>query len=382
MTPKLLFAASLLFFTVSLSAENRFVYVNNQAQPNTVSAFKINANGSLSQLAKSPFLTGGVGAQGPLESMAIVPTTTHSVLYGANGGDPSVSILAINPTTGGLEPAANSPFLLNDSTGTYDIAASPGHKFLFVTNEASTVIHVLAIAPKTGALSELAGSPFAAGANIAGLWVTANGKFLLASGNSNNSVEVFAIAATGAITQVAGSPFAASGSVSDVRGDCDSDSVFAVSDSSDLVDAYKMSAGGALRPALGSPFYNGATGSGPNSFDLAISPNNKYLLTTDSFSFDITSFAIAADGALAEVPGSPFSDGASWLGGTAITNKGDFLYSIGFADGSIDARSVGTNGVLTAVPGTPFTDGQISQGGEINSVIAYPTPVCAVTAAQ
>ncbi len=136
-----------------------------------------------------------------------------------------------------------------------------------------------------------------------------------------------------------------------------------------------MSSTGALTPVPGSPFYNGATGSGPNSFDLALSPNNKFLFTTDSFSTDITSFAVAADGALAQVAGSPFYT-SGWLGGTAITAKGDFLYSVSFADGTLDGHAIHADGTLTAVPGTPFGPGQISTGGEANSVITFPSPVC------
>ncbi len=150
-------AACLLFLAVGASAQKRFVYVNNQTQPNTINAFEIKSNGSLTPLANSPFSTGGVGAEGPIESMAVIHTTSGSILYAANGGDPSVSAFTINPGTGNIAPINGSPFLLNDSTGTFDMAASPGHHFLFVTNEAGTVIHVLAIAPNTGALKEIAG---------------------------------------------------------------------------------------------------------------------------------------------------------------------------------------------------------------------------------
>ncbi len=374
-------ATCLLFLAVGASAEKRFVYVNNQTQPNTINAWEITANGSLTPLAGSPFSTDGVGAEGPLESMAIVPITSAHILYAANGGDPSVSAFTINPGTGNITPINGSPFLLNDSSGTYDMAASPSHHFLFVTNEAGTVIHVLAIATNTGTLKEIAGSPFAAGANISGLYVTANGKYLLASGQSNNAVEVFAIATSGAIEQVPGSPFAANNSVSDVRSNCASNRVFTADNGSDLIDAYAMSPVGALTPVRGSPFYNGATGSGPNSFDLTLSPNGKFLFTTDSFSTGATSFAIAADGALTQVAGSPFLT-SSWLGGTTITAKGDFLYSVDFASGNVVGQVVHPDGTLTAIPGSPFGPGASSTGGEVNSVITFPPPVCPAIAAS
>lgn len=370
--------ACLLLLAAGAGAQNRFVYLNNQSQPNTITAFQITSTGTLNQLASSPFATGGNGDQGPIESMAIVYTGAGPILYAANGGDPSVSVLSINPQTGALTPVG-SPFLMNDSSGTYDMAASPDRRFLFVTNESNTVIHVFAISRATGALTEVPGSPFAAAANIVGLYVTANSRFLLAAGNSINAVEVFAIASSGAITQVPGSPFPANGSVADVRSNCASNRVFTADNSSSLIDAYAMSSAGALTPVPGSPFSNGATGSSSNSFDLAISPNNKFLFTTDGFSEDITSFAIAPNGGLSPVAGSPFFT-AGWLGGTAITNRGDFLYSVGFADGSVNAEAIQPNGALTDLGAS--SGGQISPNGEPNSVIAFPPPACPTVAAQ
>jgi 6-phosphogluconolactonase (cycloisomerase 2 family) len=372
-------ATCLLFLAVGASAQKRFVYVNTQTQPNTINAFEINTDGSLTPLASSPFSTGGVGAEGPIESMAIVHTTSGSILYAANGGDPSVSAFTINPGTGNITPINGSPFLLNDSTGTYDLAASPNHRFLFVTNEAGTAIHVFAIAASNGGLNEIAGSPFPASANISGLFVTANGKFLLAAGQTNDAVEVFTIAADGALAQIPGSPFAANNSVSDVRSNCAGNRVFTADNGSDLIDAYTMSFTGALTPVPGSPFYNGATGGGPNSFDLALSPNGKFLFTTDSFSTGVTPFAVAANGALTPVPGSPFLTN-SWLGGTAITAKGDFLYSIDFASGNVVGNAIHPDGTLTAIPGSPFGPGANSLGGEVNSVITFPPPVCPTVA--
>jgi len=368
----------LLLITLGANAQKRFVYLNNQNQPNNISGWLINADGSLTTLAGSPFNTGGQGSQGPIESMAIAHTEDGDVLYAANGGDPSVSILHINSGTGNLTPVAGSPFLLNDSAGTYDMAVSPNHRFLFVTNAGGTVIHALAIASENGALREVAGSPFAAGDEMSGLWVTANGKFLLGAGQTRNAVAVFAISSTGAITPVAGSPFPASGTVSDVRSNC-GNRVYAASNSSNLVDGYALAANGSLTPLPGSPYVNGASGSGPNSFDLAIEPNGGFVFTTDSFSTDITSFAVGANGSLSQATGSPYATGG-WLGGTTVTRRGDFLYSVGFADGAIVAEAIHPDGTLSPVPGSPFSGGVISFDGEPNSVITYPALACPTVA--
>jgi 6-phosphogluconolactonase len=357
-------------------AQPRFVYLNNQAQPNTITAFQINSDGSLTQLADSPFATDGQGYQGPIESMAIVRTRAGPILYAANGGDPSIATFTINPDNGNLTPIDGSPFLVNDSSGTYNMAASPNGKLLFVTNQETTVIHVFAITAGTGEIREIPDSPFATNANISGLWVTANGRFLLAGDQSASAVQVFAINSSGAISQVSGSPFAANASVSDVRSSCASDHVFTADNGSNFIDAYTMSASGSLTPVPGSPFYNGATGSGPNSFDLAISLDGRFLFTTDSFAGDVTSFTIERNGALDPVNRSPFRTHGS-PGGAAITAKGDFFYDVDFSSASVSAMAVNPDGTLTEIGS--YSGGQISFDGEANIVITYPAPICPTT---
>ena len=376
----LIVLASVFLFAAGGNAQNRFVYLNNQSSPNYISAFQINADGSLTQIASSPITTGGQGYDSPMESMAIVYTHAGPVLYAANGGDPSVSGLRIDPSTGNLTPITGSPFpVLNDSTGTYDMAASPDNHFLFLSNSGNTVIHVYAISPETGALTEIANSPFAADANINGLNVTANGKFLLAGGQSNQGVqgplEVFAIAGSGAIAQVPGSPFAANASVSDIRSNCASNLVFTADNGSAYDDAYIMSMDGAPTPVAGSPFYNGATGNGPNSWDLAISPDGRFVFTSDSFSGDLTSFAVGREGALSQANNSPFNTDV-WLGGIAITARGDYLYYTTFpSEPVVTGLRINPDGSLDSVSGASGT-GVFAVNGESISVISYPPPSC------
>jgi 6-phosphogluconolactonase len=376
--------ACVLLLAASAGAQNRFVYVNTQTDPNIVTGYRINANGSLTQLAAAPFSTGGVGGNGntsgPMNSMAIVPQGSAIYLYAANGNDPSVSIFTLDPQTGNLQ-LVGSPVLLNDDSGVYNMSASPNHQLLYVANQFSSDIHAYAIAPGTGGLTEIAGSPFAAGAEITGLQVTANGRFLVAAANSVNAVEVFSIASSGAIAQIAGSPFPSSADAYSVVSNCAGNLVYDVGFGGPDIDALQMASDGSLTPVAGSPFSNGAPpesdgGGGNDSFDLVLSPNNRFLFTTDSFSSDDSSLAIAHDGALFPVHSSPFNTG-DWTGGVAVTAAGDFLYSVHFDDEFVDGRAIGPNGELTAVPGTPFASApgypEYTVG---DSIITFPAPAC------
>jgi 6-phosphogluconolactonase (cycloisomerase 2 family) len=279
-----------------------------------------------------------------------------------------------------VRPVPRSPFLADGIAGNYSLAVSPSNRFLFAASDATTLIHVYAISQTNGSLVEVAGSPFQSNANLEGLKVTANGRFLIAGGQSNSTVEVFSISQAGALSEVQGSPFPASGTVSAVETNCASNQVFAVSNSTNLVDAYALSAAGALSPAPGSPFSNGASGNGPNSFDLVLSPTNHFLFTTDSFTDAISSFTVAPDAALTPVAGSPFY-ASSWSSGTAITRAGDYLYAVDFSDAAVMGEHVDSDGSLTPAPG-PFNTGAISTVGEMNTVITFPPPVCPTVSTQ
>jgi 6-phosphogluconolactonase len=370
--------ACVLFLAAGAGAQNRFVYVNIQDQPNVITGYQIdNANGSLTLLPAGPFSTGGNGGtSGPMKTMAIVPGTSATYFYAANGNDPSISIFTLDPQNGNLT-LVGSPVLLNDTSGPWSLAVSPNHKLLYAANEDNTTIHAFAIAPATGALTEIAGSPFAAGAQISGLQVTSNGHFLVAAANSIDAVAVFSIASSGALTEIAGSPFPSTLQVYSVASNCAGDLVYDVSYSAPEVDAWQMASDGTLTAVPGSPFSTGAPDeSGNGSFDLVFSPNDRILFTTDVFTQDYSSLGIAHDGALHSVPGSPFGT-SDWLGGEAITAAGDYLYSIHFDDENVDGRAVGSNGELTAVPGTPFESAPgYPQSTVGDSIITYPTPTC------
>jgi len=164
-----------LLLTSAAVAQNQFVYSNNnvstgtnQKPVNTVSAFKIDADGSLTQIKGSPYATGGTGGGSNIdpEEIAIATQGTANFLYAANDGSGTISAYAINPVGGSLARVHGSPFLADGAPGgDYSLAVSPNGKFLFATAETTTVIHIYSIA-SNGALSEIAGSPFPTGATL------------------------------------------------------------------------------------------------------------------------------------------------------------------------------------------------------------------------
>jgi 6-phosphogluconolactonase len=356
-------------------AQNQFVYTNdnvstglNENPVNTVSAFKVAADGSLALIAGSPFRTGGAGGGSSInpEEIAVAIQGTAYFLYAANDGTGNISAFRIDSTTGFLVPVSGSPFPADGIGGNYSLASSPDGKYLYATSDSTNVIHIYAIS-SNGALAQV-GAPFPTGATVEGLKVTANGKFLVVGENSLTAVGVYSIGSSGTLTSVAGSPFPASAPPYDVEVSC-GNLVF-VADTGSLIDVYSISSSGSLTRVPGEPFANGTTSTNGG---LALSPNNQFLFVTDSFSNDISSLAVESDGALKQVPGSPFTT-SNWTGGVAVSHNGKFVYSAFFTVAQVDGRSVGPNGKLSPVPGTPFSTGQAQTG--VPTVATFPPRSC------
>jgi hypothetical protein len=82
----------------SAQGDPTFVYTNNDRTPNSVSAFSVAANGSLSPVPGSPFLTGGNGAGGGFfATNRITAAVVKDFLYAANVASNTVSAFRLTP---------------------------------------------------------------------------------------------------------------------------------------------------------------------------------------------------------------------------------------------------------------------------------------------
>lgn len=387
---RILWVVSIFVLVVSGSAlaQHQFVYTNDNASPqttgapNTVSAFRVNSDGSLTLLSGSPFATGGNGSNGGTVSaydIAIVPRPTSAgaslaLLYAVNQGDGTISAFNINPGTGNIT-LRGAPFLIDGLSGDFSITPNPAGTLLFVTNDSTTVIHVYAISP-AGVLSQISGSPFETGNSWRGLKVTANGQYLVAGETSGNGgVGVFGIGRNGSLTAVPGSPFPGSGPSSGVTVNCAGNLAFRI-DQNQAIDVYHMTLNGALTPVAGSPF---ETVTGYNS-GVALSPNNRFLFVTDPFgnngASDISSFAVSNGGSLTPAPGSPYPAlfGPGGVAATTTSQDGKYLYSYGFVYAQVDVQRIAANGSLTEV-GDFITTGQGAAGSGMG-IASFPPPAC------
>jgi 6-phosphogluconolactonase len=188
----------------------------------TVSVFSVDqASGALTPVSGSPFATDATGptfgTQPAARSVAFSPGGRLLAIANEDSdyeghGYGSVSVFAVNSTTGALTPVSGSPFAAGEARYS-SVAFSPGGGLLAAATDNLNTgeVSVFSVNPTTGALTPVSGSPFATGFDPVSVAFSPRGG-LLATGSNGfpTSVSVFSVAQTsGALTAVSGSPFAA-----------------------------------------------------------------------------------------------------------------------------------------------------------------------------
>lgn len=367
------FCLLLLFIVASDIYAQNFVYVNNNTSgSNTVSAFSVGAGGSLSPVAGSPFATGGAGSGDFLfaASRARVCAVGNR-LYVSNSASNNVSGFDVNPTTGGLSLVPGSPFATGGQAGNgISLDCTPDGRYVIAVNAGSANVSCFSVGAN-GALTAVPGSPFPLVGSPAGTRVSPDGRFLCVALLALDRVAMFTIGADGALTPVPGSTFAspAGGNVAGVEIDCSSSFVYAsqATTTGTNVDVFRIGADGALTLVQTS---NNAAGN--NSNPVLLSADGRFLYISNQGSNTISVFAVASDGTLSSVPGSPFPNtGGSLPQQMATDQTGAFLY-VNNGGGSVSVFSVASNGSVTPVTGSPFAAGSGVRPG----IAAFPPARC------
>jgi 6-phosphogluconolactonase (cycloisomerase 2 family) len=374
--------ALLALFPVTLAAQN-FVYTNdNNPSGNTVTAFAVASDGTLSQIVDSPFSTGGTGggASGT-EVAANAIIVVGNFLFVSNDGSNNVSGFTIDPSTGALTLIGGGPAATGEIASGFGIslAATPDGKYLYA---GSATIAVLSIGTD-GALTETGSSFASLGTAVDGMKVSPDGKYLIAALPGGNEIAVLSIdASTGSLSAVTGSPFASKGTiVAGVDINCAGSQLFVGNvQTATQVDVFNFPpSNGSMTEIAGSPFSEASPPAGQDSQVVALSPDDSELFVSNQGSASVTVFTVAPGGALTLVPGSPFTSGVGLVpAGLAPNQAGTFLYSANFTGSTVSSLAIGTGGSLTGVSGSPFFDPNASPSLSLVSLAAYPAKQCLV----
>jgi hypothetical protein len=221
----LMLAAALL--PHNLHAQGNFIYTNDNQLQNTVSAFSVGPDGSLTPVPGSPFITGGHSLGGGFfASSSIGVAIVGQFLFAANSASRDVSVFTIDANTGALTLVPGSPFPLQPGfSGISDgisVAATPDGRFLMASSSVFINITIFSIG-SNGALAPVPGSP------VTGLFffpqgikISPDGKFLAVAGGG--TLQMFSIASNGFSTSLGLSPISHSdlGPLTGVDIDCSS----------------------------------------------------------------------------------------------------------------------------------------------------------------
>jgi 6-phosphogluconolactonase (cycloisomerase 2 family) len=136
----ILVTGALLLGAASAQKPRTYVYVESNIgtvpDQNSIYAFGNNGRGKLISLAGSPYLTGGTGVQAPGSSelnadQELTANATGTALYGVNGHTNTIAAFTVN-ADGTLTTIPGSPY---DSGGQNPISIGTSGKFLVVANK-------------------------------------------------------------------------------------------------------------------------------------------------------------------------------------------------------------------------------------------------------
>lgn len=342
-----------------LRATQRVYAMTNDATKNEILAYALGRDGTFRSTGR--FVTGGRGSGGttdPLQSQgSLTISQDHSLLFAANAGSGTVSsfrivgdhlVLADQEPTEGAEPVA---------------VAQHGH-FVYVLNEAGDggitvfsvdeVGHLNPIANSTTLLSDTG----LGGASIA---VSPDGTLLAVVERAADNIDTFHILANGTLSAPATTADPNPGGFSAIFSKNGqvlvSETGPAGEPNSSTISSFAVVGDGSV-----TPISNAVPTDGAANCWLAITPNGKFVYTSNSATSNISGFTVAQNGTLTPI-GSVIV-GANPAGSTnldiAVSADGNFLYSLNSSAGTITAWTINSDGSLKevdSIPGVPGTSG-------------------------
>jgi len=343
------------------------LYTTNVDSDN-VSAFSIGTNGGLTTVPGSPVSTGANS-----EPTAVAMTPNASVLFVANRNTDRVRGYPV-----GANGAIGS--FLSTTTGDAPVAlaANAAGNRLFVLNSGDDTVSTYSLGANPAATTELADSPAQVLVSAVAIALTPDGKFLYVIAPAADHVLGYAVGAAGSLTPIAPPPKTTGNQPQALQVTPDGRFLYVRNaNSGGGISAYAIAANGTLTELAGSPF--GAT----IGFPLVITANGTRLYAGGNGTpGPVEGFTIGGSGALTEITPGTFSTG--YPISMAATNDGDAVYVHNLApDNEVTGFSAGSSGALSQLAGSPFATGGTSAGllgtvvspdqGPVASIVAEVT---------
>jgi 6-phosphogluconolactonase len=320
--------------------------MTNAADQNEIISYVRNADGSLGR--SRHFSTGGRGSGGTIDPLAsqgsLTLTEDHSFLLAVNAGSGEISVFRVRQATLALVDVIACG-------GSEPVAVAQRGNLVYVLNAGGTSNVVGFYLDRNGKLSQIRNSTAfltTANSGAASLSFSPDGHTLLVTEKATNRIDAFQVHADGTLGPIVVNPaigpgtfavlFAPNGAALVAEtGPTGGHNASAIS-SYELLPNGSLSAVSASVPTLGAA-----------TCWLAVTPNGRFVYTSNSASATISGFAISANGSLESLAGTVLATlptGSANLD-LAITTDGKFLYSLDSGTGTVSVFGIAEDGLLT-----------------------------------
>ncbi|UQX89271.1 beta-propeller fold lactonase family protein [Jatrophihabitans telluris] len=283
----------------------------NTAGANTVAAFDRHADGSLTEIAGSPFAVGGSGLGTGLGSQGAIQT-------------------------------------------------SPDHRFLLAVDAGSNEISVLKVGH--GGALRLVGSPVPSG-GVEPVSIAINGDGLVYVANvgaGGSNYTGFRLSNKGHLIPLPNTTVAVpdGSGVGDVLFNSTGDRLIGTRDNPSLIDSFTVRPDGRLVPAAGSPFP--AQSLGPIGAEFRpTNPNQLYVSNAHAGAGNgtVSAFSVSRHGVLTPIGDSPVADFQTAPCWVEISHDGKYLFAINTGSTNLSTYAILSDGSLSLLGSTAFTNG-------------------------
>lgn len=322
--------------------------MTNAADKNEVIAYERAADGSLDEVHR--FATGGRGSGGttdPLGSQgSLTLTADHSFLLAVNAGSGEVSVFRVHGPRLALVDKV-------PCDGSDPVSVAEHNHLVYVANAGGNSNVVGFHLDANGKLAEIPGAISFLSTSNSGPGSVAfrpDGQFLLVTEKVTNSIDVFPVRNNGKLGAIVVNPSAGPGAFAVSFAP---NGVALVSETGPMgatnagaISSYAVESNGKLSTISASVPTMGAA-----TCWQAVTPDGKFVYTSNAGTSTVSGFSIAKNGALAPLPGTVQATlpGGSTNLDSAVTADGKFLYTLDSGTGKISILGIDTDGRLDSL---------------------------------
>lgn len=339
--------------------------MTNAADKNEIVAYKRSTDGSLQEGRK--FATGGRGSGGvtdPLGSQgSLTLSDSHTLLFAVNAGSGNISVFRV-------QGASLSLLEKVPCGGSEPVAVAQHRNLVYVVNAGGASSVVGFRLGSDGSLKPIADSiAFLSTGNsgAASLSFSPDGQFLLVTEKLTNNIDAFHIQIDGTLGPIVVNPSAGPGAFAVLFAPNGTALVAETGPTggtnASAISSYTVIANGTISAvSISVPTLGAAT------CWLAVTPDGRFVYTSNSASSTISGFAISSAGALTPVSGTVVGTNPSGSTNLDITVSSDgiYLYTLNSGTGSVSVFGINQDGTLTSLGDV----GGLSEAAGVNGIAA------------